>query len=286
MSVVSLSDEIAAVTGRKVINIEALGGGCVSSVYRIRFDTGPSLIAKVDEDGLANLPDEAFMLRYLTDSTSLPVPEVIFDSENLLLMTFVDGDCRFSHAAEGHAAELLAALHSISSPSYGFERDTLIGGLRQPNPVSGSWIAFFRDYRLLYMAGEALGTGRLPHSVMERVERLCSQVENFLFEPEKPALIHGDVWTTNVLAVGDRVTTFLDPAIYFGHEEIELAFITLFHTFGRSFFDRYKEIRPILPGFFEERRHIYNLYPLLVHVRLFGGSYVSSVANSLDQLGF
>ncbi len=79
---------------------------------------------------------------------------------------------------------------------------------------------------------------------------------------------------------------FVDPAIYYAHPEIELAFTTLFGTFERPFFDRYHELRPIAPGFFEERRDIYNLYPLLVHVRLFGGSYVSSVERTLRQFGY
>jgi fructosamine-3-kinase len=107
-----------------------------------------------------------------------------------------------------------------------------------------------------------------------------------LVEPERPSLIHGDVWTTNVLAEGEQITAFLDPAIYFAHAEIELAFTTLFGTFGPAFYERYHQIRPIGPGFFETRRDLYNLYPLLVHVRLFGGSYVNSVHQILARFGY
>jgi fructosamine-3-kinase len=98
-------------------------------------------------------------------------------------------------------------------------------------------------------------------------------------------LIHGDIWTTNVLAHQDKITAFIDPAIYYAHAEMELAYITLFNTFGTAFFQQYHALRPIEPGFFEERRDIYNLYPLLVHVRLFGGGYVGSVAQILDHFG-
>jgi len=107
-----------------------------------------------------------------------------------------------------------------------------------------------------------------------------------LIEPAKPSLIHGDAWTGNILALNDQIIGFLDPAIYFADAEIELAFTTLFGTFGDSFFGRYEEIRPIEPGFLEARLDIYNLYPLLVHVRLFGGSYVSSVERVLKRFGF
>lgn len=281
-----LFHEVRAATGREVTDIEPLGGGCVSSVYRLIFREEPLLIAKVDEEGTAGLPVEAHMLRYLAEHTSLPVPDVIYVNERLLLMSFVAGESHFSVAAERHAAELLAALHALTSPTYGFECDTLIGGLRQPNPATTSWLSFFRDHRLLYMAGEALREGRLPRGVAARIDTLCARLDEFLDEPERPALIHGDVWTTNVLAAGGRITGFIDPAIYYGHYEIELAFTTLFVTFGRAFYERYHEIRPIAPGFFEQRRDIYNLYPLLVHVRLFGGSYVSSVTGILDGLGF
>lgn len=281
-----LFHEVRAATGREVTDIEPLGGGCVSSVYRLIFHEGPLLIAKVDEEGSAGLPVEAHMLRYLAEHTSLPVPDVVYVNERLLLMSFVPGESQFSVAAERHAAELLAALHELTSPTYGFECDTLIGGLRQPNPAATSWLSFFRDHRLLYMAGEALREGRLPRGGAARIDALCARLDEFLDEPERPSLIHGDVWTTNVLADRGRITDFIDPAIYYGHNEIELAFTTLFGTFGRAFYDRYHEIRPIAPGFFEQRRDIYNLYPLLVHVRLFGGSYVSSVTGILDGLGF
>lgn len=278
--------EISAAAGQEVTDVEPLGGGCVSAVYRVGLRDGSTLVAKIDEDGAAGLPTEARMLRYLVDHTALPVPDVSFSSDRLLLTSFIPGESYFTVDAERHAAELLAALHDHTSPTYGFEWDTLIGGLRQPNPPTASWLEFFAEHRLNHMAAEASRAGRLPAGVAARVEKLCVRLDEFLPEPDRPSLIHGDVWTTNVLAENDHVTGFIDPAIYFAHNEIELAFTTLFGTFGRAFFDHYHEIRPIAPGFFQQRRDLYNLYPLLVHVRLFGGSYVSSVSGALERFGF
>lgn len=269
--------------GIPVSDIEPMGGGCVSAVYQIRTVGGNVLVAKADEYGDANLPIEAFMLQYLNEHTRLPVPTVEFFSEKLLVMSYISGSSRFDPQAERHAAELLAELHNITSQTYGFLGDTLIGGLRQPNKPDGSWLSFFRDQRLMYMAQEATRSGRLPSSLFLRIESLCSHLENWLFEPESPSLVHGDVWTTNVLAAKGRIVGFLDPAIYFAHDEIELAFTTLFHTFGRDFYERYQSIRPPRPGFYEERRDLYNLYPLLVHVRLFGGAYISSLDHVLQR---
>lgn len=226
------------------------------------------------------------MLDYLSSHTQLPVPAVHHASQRLLIMSYLPGESRFNAVAQRHAAELLAAVHDVSAEHYGLERDTLIGGLHQPNEQQEAWIPFFREKRLLYMAGEAERAGRLPASVLQRIEALASRLENWLTEPQQPSLIHGDVWTSNVLASGDRITGVVDPAIYYAHPEIELAFITLFDTFGEPFFQRYREHHRLEEHFFEERRHVYNLYPLLVHIRLFGGTYVRSVTRTLERFGF
>ena len=278
--------EVAALIGHAVTDIAPLGGGCVSAVYEVTLDDGRRLVVKHDEAGAGGLPVEAFMLRYLAERTALPTPAVHAVSDRLLVMAYAEGDSRFDDDAERHAAELLAALHELTAPTFGFERDTFIGGLRQPNPPAARWLDFFAEQRLIYMAGEAARAGRLPATTQARVERLAGRLGDWLIEPARPALIHGDVWTTNVLARGGRITAFLDPAIYFADAEIELAFIGLFGTFGRPFYERYHALRPIAPGFFEERRDLYNLYPLLVHVRLFGGSYVGQVERVLTDYGF
>lgn len=278
--------KIETAVSTPITDIAPLSGGCIGQVYRITPADGQRLVAKVDTRPHPRLGIEGYMLQYLRDHSALPVPEVVYGDDSLLIMTFLPGNSRFSPPAQVHAAELLAALHSISAAAYGLERDTLIGGLHQPNPWGDRWLPFFRDHRLLYMGREGVQSGRLPASVFGRLQRFCDHLDEWLDEPERPSLIHGDVWTTNVLADGDTITGFVDPAIYFAHPEIELAFTTLFGTFGESFFARYQEIRPLPPGFFEVRQDIYNLYPLLVHVRLFGGSYVSSVERTLRRFGY
>jgi len=226
------------------------------------------------------------MLRYLSEHSGLPVPAVRHSEPNLLIMDFAEGNSHFPAAAQRHAAELLAALHGVRGPAYGLERDTLIGPLRQPNPWTDSWTDFFRDQRLLAMGEEARRSGSLSKRGFQRLEAFARRLGDFIEEPAAPSLLHGDVWTTNVLASGGRITAFIDPAVYYGHPEIELAFTTLFGTFGEAFFERYKELRPISPDFFEQRREIYNLYPLLVHTRLFGGGYAQSAERILGSLGF
>lgn len=272
--------------GERLRSARPLGGGCIGEVYRAELSDGSTVVAKVDRAREAHLEREGYMLRYLAANSGLPVPEVYHASEELLLMEFVEGSSRFSAGAERHAAELLAGLHEVTADAYGLEQDTLIGSLEQPNPWTESWVDFFREQRLLYLARIAHGAGRLPDRDLSRVYRLAENLEDLIGEPNPPALIHGDSWSANVLARENRIAAFLDPAIYHADPEIELAYISLFNSFGGAFFERYGEIHPIRDGFFEARRDLYNLYPLLVHVYFFGGGYLGSVQRTLERFGF
>src|SRR5690606_36504268 len=232
----ALRQQIEALTGRTPERLRPLSGGCIADVYRVDFASGDPLVAKAGDGSGPSLTIEAFMLRYLREHSSLPVPEVVYDSDTLLLMTFLPGDSHFNARAQAHAAELIAALHEVRGEAFGFERDTLIGSLRQPNPPAQRWLPCFREQRLLYMTQVAVEAGQLSPEIARRLERFAADLERWLIEPPYPALIHGDLWTTNILAQDGRITGFLDPAIYYAHPEIELAFSTLFNTFDATFF--------------------------------------------------
>ncbi len=277
----SFGDSIEAATGQRPAQVGKLSGGCVGEIYKVELKDGTRLVAKVSATG--GLAVEAFMLGYLKMHSELPVPAVLHAADKLLLIEFVETSGGLTPSAEAQAAELLAGLHGVTAGNFGFEGDTAIGGLPQPNPWSPRWREFFRDQRLLYMGRLALDRGNLIRATFARLEKLCARIEDYIEEPAAPALIHGDCWGGNVLTRNGRIAAFVDPAIYYAHPEIELAFATLFSTFGNAFFDRYQELRPIAPGFFEARRDIYNLYPLLVHSALFGGQYPDQVHRTLSR---
>lgn len=284
---VSLEERVEQAVGRRPTELRPLSGGCVGEVARAEFADGEPVVVKHASPGDGAILDvEGRMLAYLAERSDLPVPSVIHAESTLLVLEHIDSSRGGGTGAEEHAADLLVELHAISSDHHGLEFDTLIGGLHQPNDPEESWIDFFRERRLLEMARQGVDAGRLPFELHTRLRRLAGDLDRFLDEPQAPSLIHGDIWSGNVLTRGDRVAAFIDPAVYYADAEIELAFITLFGTFGRRFFDRYAERRPIREGFFEQRRDLLNLYPLLVHVRLFGGAYVSSVDRILRSLGY
>jgi fructosamine-3-kinase len=278
----TLSDfhtRVAAATGRRVVEARALGGGCIAPVYRARLDDGRELAVKLGP----GLDLEARMLRDL--ARHAPAPEVIHVDAHMLLMTYIPTRGGIDAAAEEDLARVVAALHAVPGQRYGFAYDTVIGGLPQSNSESDDWRAFFRDRRLLAMARQALDAGRLPTQLMARVERLAGRLERWIDAPAPPAQIHGDLWGGNILAHDGRIAGLIDPALYHADPEIELAFMTLFHTVGERFFAAYGGRHQLRPGFFEARRDLYNLYPLLVHARLFGGGYIGDVARTLDRFG-
>ncbi len=278
----AISETIVRETGRAPRRAARLGGGSIADVWRVSFANGPDLVAKTGN----TVALEGWMLAWLARHTQAPVPAVRYCDARLLLIDHLDGQPeRLTPDSEAHLAAIVAGLHDIAGPSFGFERDTLIGGLPQANPACADWRIFFRDQRLLAMARDAHAARRLPDAVLARLETLAGRLDRFIAPHATPALIHGDLWGGNILSDGRRIVGLIDPAIYYADPEIELAFMTLFGSVGADFFAAYGERRPLQPGFFEERRGLYNLYPLLVHVRQFGGGYVAQVDAQLARLG-
>ncbi|MFG0259738.1 MAG: fructosamine kinase family protein [Phycisphaerales bacterium JB041] len=283
-----LATRVASVLGSEVGRVHRLSGGCVADVVCADLNDGRRVVVKHGGDGFGV---EALMLRALASRSHLPVPAVLYDEPDLLILEHIEHDGSRGPGLERHAAELLAALHGVAGPAFGFDTDTglgtdtLIGPLRQPCPPSRRWVEFFARHRLGHFGDAALEAGAITASCRDRLRRLCDRLEDVLDEPEHPSLIHGDIWSGNVLCHRGRVAACIDPALHYAHPEVELAFITLFSTFGEAFFDRYHELRPIREGFFETRRHVYNLYPLLIHAILFGGGYARQVEATLGRVG-
>jgi fructosamine-3-kinase len=280
MIIPALQTEIEKAIGQKIKSIAPLSAANNAQIYRLLTESGAVAVAKVAEHGLDT---EAFMLRYLKENSALPVPRVLYSNAHVIIMEYMPASGVVDHGAQRNAAEVLAALHSVTQDTYGFERETVISGIKQVNTPTKDWVGFFAQNRLLPVAKGAVDEKKVDPKFVKQVEKLITRLPNILQPCQPPGLIHGDVWSGNILCVPGKISAFLDPAIYYADPEIELAYIRLFNTFNDSFFARYAEIRPIRKGFFEERADIYALYPLLVHTRMFGASYGRKAQKILDR---
>ena len=283
----NISIRIADALGSTVERIAPLAGSYGLSLDVVELADGRRLVAK---HGVGPRPDhltiEGRMLSRLEGE--IPVPRVHLSEADLLVMDYIAGSGGGGASVERHMAELLSAMHGKRQPFFGLDFDTTIGPLPQPNPRHDNWVEFFRGQRLMFMAHLAHERAGLPSSLLRRIERFCEYLDEYITEPAHPALLHGDIWGGNVIASGGKVAAFIDPAIYYGHPEYDLAFMTMFGTAGGAFFSAYSALRPEFDaeGFFDVRRDVYLIYPHLTHVLICGLSYASGIESRLSRLGF
>ena len=287
----SLIQKLNAALGSRIIGSKPLPGGDIADVSLLSLENHTKAVAKRPR---ADRPDttavEAWMLKHLAKHSALPVPKVLFQAAGVLVIGYIPhkGTTDARAAAENIAAHV-SALHKIrpkgKSPFYGLEKETFIGPLPQINIPSDNWINFYAENRLLVMARSCLNTSKINAALMARIEKLVGKLPNHLPAQPESSLLHGDLWAGNMLIDGDRAAAFIDPAISYGHREMDLAFIDLMGGLDPVFLDAYCTNYPLEPGYEEERKALYQLWPLLVHVRLFGGGYVAQVEAILDRYG-
>ncbi|HAR72408.1 MAG TPA: fructosamine kinase, partial [Flavobacteriaceae bacterium] len=175
----------------------------------------------------------------------------------------------------------LAKLHQNTSKQFGWSEDNYIAIVVQPNSLTDSWSEFYAKNRIMPMMKLLQNKQLINSKQIKSAENLCKQL-NSIFPEEKPALLHGDFWNGNILANKKGEFSVIDPAIYYGHREMDLAIAKLFGGFDDVFFDAYHENNPLAPNF-EERLPIAQLFPLLIHAYLFEGYYVKDVQTILKK---
>ncbi|MEM7623269.1 MAG: fructosamine kinase family protein [Planctomycetota bacterium] len=279
-----LLDVVEHTLGVRPTALSPLSGGCVGEVYRATVP-GDDVVVKVDRRGSGGSLDiEGRMLIALRERSELPVPSVLHAEPGVLVIEHIENDGRRSDEGEAEAGRMLAGLHGVISDRYGFNEDTLIGGLPQPNAWSASWTEFFAEHRIRRFARDAERAGALPRGGLSVLFDLADAMDRVVGLCAAPGLVHGDVWSGNVLWDKGRVVAFIDPAAHYAEPEVELAFIELFSCFGAAFWHAYSEVRPRREGW-ARRRAAYQVSPLLVHAVLFGGSYgASAVGRARDAL--
>ena len=268
----------------KVNSYRNMPGGCINAVYRMETTAGPFLIKT---NNAQKFPDmfaaEALGLQLLKANCNLKIPEVVLSGENdntsFLILEFIASGKRIKNFFEDFGNKL-ALLHKTTSEFYGLDIDNYIGSLNQFNKKSSS-VSFFISQRLMPQIELGIKNNRIDRNTINDFEKLFQKV-NQLLPDEPPALIHGDLWSGNFMTDENGMACIFDPAVSYSYREFDIAMSKLFGGFDTSFYEGYNEVFPLQKDW-EKRIDLFNLYPLLVHVNLFGGSYISQCRYILKQ---
>lgn len=263
-----------------------ISGGCINQCYRVTDSNNCSLFVKINNTSAypGLLKKEMNSLRLLANQQIIATPTVKGYKEEgefqfLVMEWIMQADP--TQISWNKLGEQLAHLHRVTSQQYGFDEDNYIGSLPQENTWQQSWVNLFVEHRLKPQVDLAKSKGLLTNQYPSLFEKLFTKLPEF-FEDEKPALLHGDLWRGNLLFNEKTDPVLIDPAVYYGSRHMDLAMTTLFGGFAPAFYESYHHHFP-LPQNHQQLWEICNLYPLLVHVNLFGGSYVSSVQSILKK---
>jgi len=273
---------IAAEIGPEIEASSPVGGGDISSSARARLADGREVLVKWNTGALPGLfTCERRGLELLRRAETLRIPGVLAHAEpaagrpGFIVMEWL-GPGSATPATGEALGRGLAALHRVTAETYGLDHDNYIGANPQPNRQADDWVAFFREQRLGFQMGLARKNGYLNAGRATRLEKLLARLGDWLPAHPPASLLHGDLWGGNWLAVASDEPALIDPAVYYGHREAELAFTELFGGFPTAFYRAYHQAWPLDEGY-DERRDLYNLYHLLNHLNLFGESYGGQV---------
>ena len=258
-----------------IMHMQPVSGGCINNTLKIITNYG-NFFLKWN----VNASDDMFEievkgLELLRESMTIYIPEIISYGQRYLLMEFIERQPPLDLLWEEFGRDL-SELHKVSNISFGLDHNNFIGSLLQNNQEQSNWKDFFINKRII----PQLLIGDFPSEFKRDFNKLFLKIED-LFPNELPSLLHGDLWNGNFIFSKDKTVVF-DPAIYFGSREMDIAMSKLFGGFNDKFYSSYNENYPLSEGW-QDRIDICNLYPLLVHVNLFGGGYYSQIKNILNR---
>ena len=290
-----LAEVVAGMFDARVVASGRVAGGDAGDAYKIRLSpldpgagAGFTVFAKttvVPRPGA--FAAEAAGLAWLRETNTVRTPEVLAvrDDAELAHRFIVLEWIAMAPPAPDHDERLgqaLADLHRFPCARFGLDGPNFVGALPQANQPEPTWAEFYATQRLEPLVRAAVDAGRLPERATDKLQRLLGRLPDLIGPVEPPSRLHGDLWAGNAMVGPDGGPVLVDPATYGGHREMDLAMMRLFGGFGDRVFSAYHEAHPLAEGH-AERAELHQLYPVLVHVNLFGGSYAGQALRILDR---
>jgi protein-ribulosamine 3-kinase len=273
-------------TAVTAVQFSPVGGGSINQTFRVHTNTQAQYFCKLNSakkfPGLFRCEQQG--LELLGKQQVMRVPAVIACMETgehqVLLLEWIEQGIK-TEAFWRLFGKELAALHQVTSDQFGLNSNNYMGALPQHNHPSDNWCNFFATRRLEPQVRMAVDSGLLPTAYIPRFDNLYSKLP-VIFPVEPPALLHGDLWSGNYLCDAQGRPVLIDPAVYYGHSSVDMAMTTLFGGFDEPFYEAYRYYRP-LPANYREQWEIANLYPLLIHLNLFGAGYLADIVHTLRR---
>ena len=262
-----------------------VGGGCINEACRLKTNKGNYFLKYNSASAFpAMFEKEAAGLKMLSGTKTIPVPGVVLHGEagkyGFLLLQYIESG-NANHDFWIEFGTKLADLHRDTHTFFGLDHDNYIGSLVQKNNPHPDFCSFFILQRIEPLLKEARNKGAFSLGDTRYFDSLFRTLHNII-PPEKPSLVHGDLWSGNFLVSNESKPCLVDPAVYYGHREADIAMSLLFGGFDPEFYEAYNRTWPMEKGW-QKRTDILNLYPLLVHVNLFGGGYARQVLRIIQQ---
>lgn len=282
-----LEEQLSKVLNRQLQmkHVSAVSGGSINAAYCLHTTAGDFMMKRNSKTAYPGMfAAESAGLDTIRHTKTIAVPATIllneFEDDSFLILEWIEA-VRPNQITTKLLGQQLAAMHRHTAAEFGFNADNYMGSLPQSNKTHHTWAGFFNNERLQPMVKIAAVKGLMHTADVQAFEKLYETLPG-LFDEEPPALLHGDLWSGNYLIGNNQKPYLIDPAVSYGHREFDIAMTTLFGGFDTAFYEAYQDSFPLAHGW-QHRLALWNLYPLMLHLNLFGNSYLAQVRGNLKQ---
>jgi len=276
------------INNKKIIYSKLLSNSFGINCIKISLEDKRSFVVKYYNDkvnSFNSIKTESENLNFFYNINLKFFPKVEFQSDDYLVISFLKNDNLKPNRIREDLLNSIISIHSKKNIRYGFDFDTQIGGLKQKNKWNPNWIEFYREKRLGYIFNLINKHNPMDKTINIRIDKLLRNLDNFI--PQKPtsSLLHGDLWEGNILFNKKQFVGFIDPGSFYGHNELEIAYLTWFNPnfIKNGFLEKYNEIIKIDKEY-KNYEPIYQLYYSMMNVHVWDRSYVYDVERLLNKL--